>query len=107
MIFSINKQRLRWALSLNQIIPANPWFVVINCRDNFIKQENNYFKLLRKVHLLIDFLYFFTTDRVKLSNRPETLDFFNLYEVFRKKGVSFFLQYFIAYSEFRVADKVL
>jgi len=48
-----------------------------------------------------------TTDRVKLSIRPETLDFFNLYEVFKKKVVSFFLQYFIAYGEFRVAVKVL
>jgi hypothetical protein len=28
---------------------------------------------------------FFTTERVKLFNRPKTLDFFNLYEVIRKK----------------------
>ena len=27
---------------------------------------------------------------VKLFNRPETLDFFNLYEVFKKRGRSFF-----------------
>jgi len=49
----------------------------------------------------------FITDRAKLFNRHETLDFFNLYEVFKKKGVIFFLQYFIRYAEFAVGDKVL
>ena len=53
------------------------------------------------------FIKFNTTDRVKLFNRPETLDFFNLYEVFKKSGVIFFLQYFIRYAEFAVGDKVL
>jgi len=53
------------------------------------------------------FNLFFITDRVKLFNRPETLDFFNLYEVFKKRGVIFFLQYFIRYAEFAVGDKVL
>jgi hypothetical protein len=48
-----------------------------------------------------------TTDQVKLFNRSETFDFFNLYEVLLRLRMFFFLQYFIAYGEFRVADKVL
>ena len=51
--------------------------------------------------------FLITTDRVKLFNRPENLDFFNLYEVFKKRVVIFFLQYFIRYAEFAVGDKVL
>ena len=47
------------------------------------------------------------TNRKKLFNRAETLDFFNLYEVFLKLEAFLFLQYFITYGEFRIADKVL
>jgi len=46
--------------------------------------------------------FFFTTDRVKLFNRPKTLDFFNLYEVIMKKVLIFSLQYSIANGEFHV-----
>jgi hypothetical protein len=64
--------------------------------------------LVKYSHFFKDLSSYFITDREKLFNRPKPLislirqqaDIFNL-------GVFFFLQYFIAYGEFRVADKVL
>ncbi len=50
----------------------------------------------------------FIIERVKSFYCPETLHFLNLYEVLNKNRVFFsLLQYFIAYGEFREADKVL
>ena len=61
---------------------------------------------LQEIRQMEDYTRLTTEDEKRFLNKkaPETLDFFNLHEVFKKRGVIFFLQYFIAYGEFRVAD---
>jgi hypothetical protein len=55
------------------------------------------------------FFHRITTDRIKLLNPPETLDFLNLYEVFLNWGCAFFYNTLSPPTggEFAVGDKVL